>query len=241
MYELYSHPFPFIQRSPIVFRDFTSAGGATNQTITPSAQALTLTLQVPGVKYGGSVFPSAQALALALQDPVIKYGFTTFPDAQALTLVLQAPTVKYGCTVSPDTLALLLSQQTPSVKYDYKVALGSALALSLALLDPTVGLFVSATVNPATLALTLTLPASSVVYDYKVAASPLALTLSALSPSLFYDYVMQIGAALGMTVSVVAPTVSTATGRTYIVCSSTDPAVLDLYIGGILVAKFTSA
>ena len=54
-----------------------------------------------------------------------------------------------------------------------------------------------------------------------------------------FDFVCEVAAALGMTATLYAPTVSGSTGRTYIVCSSTDPAQLDFYIGGTLVARFT--
>jgi hypothetical protein len=233
--------------------------------ISPAALALLLTLQTPGVNYGYKVSPPTQVLSLTLQETVqnydfkfsadtlamllatpnstVKYDFkvalgaalelvlglqspdvgsqinvTVLPTTQTLVLSLQSVGISYDFKFSAGVLALLLTGQTPSLKYDYTVAISSALALAITLQTPGVGSGIS----------------------INVSADPMGLMVSVQTPILSYDYLMAIASSLGLICTLKTPTIPVGTGRTYIVCSSTDPAILDIYAGGVLVARFTN-
>jgi hypothetical protein len=128
-----------------------------------------------------------------------------------------APQANYDFAYSPSVLSALVAAHSPTLSYDYTVALGSALSLAATLQAVDVSTGVNVTVEPGTQQLVLTIA----------------------NPAISWDYVHAISASLGLTCTLLVPDVSGEVGRTYIVCSSTDPAQLDFYIGGVLVARFT--
>jgi hypothetical protein len=69
----------------------------------------------------------------------------------------------------------------------------------------------------------------------------LSLAVELQSPTIDYDYLVAVAESLGMALSIPPSSVNIMGGRTYIVCSSTNPATLDIYVGGALVARFTES
>jgi hypothetical protein len=182
-----------------------------------SSLALQVALRTPAEHFDFQQAVSALSAELTLHSPVVAFGQTAVISALSMLVASPAPQANYDFAYSPSVLSALVAAHSPTLSYDYTVALGSALSLAATLQAVDVSTGVNVTVEPGTQQLVLTIA----------------------NPAISWDYVHAISASLGLTCTLLVPDVSGEVGRTYIVCSSTDPAQLDFYIGGVLVARFT--
>lgn len=204
--------------------------GAVNSTQTPSASALTLTLQTPTVVITQAspegamtltletptvsiteditVSPSAQALTLTLESPTVsaEVNNTQTPSEQALTLTLESPTISADNTQAPSEQSLTLTLETPTVVIGNSVAPATQ-TLTLTLETPTVSIVSNPTVTPNTLALTSALLAPSPYVSDDVTPGNLDLTLTLESPSIVIDDT-ETPATLSLALTLESPTVA---------------------------------
>jgi len=95
-------------------------------------------------------------------------------------------------------------------------------------------------VTPDAVALAASIQTPTTAFDYAMAVgSVLALAASVETPTPTFDFLHEVASALGMTCEIQDPT-AIISGRVFIVCSSTDPAILDINVGGVLIARFTA-
>ncbi len=149
-------------------------------TIEPSAETLTLTQQTPNINFDYNFDVSTQALSLTLQTPIIDSSTILEPTALDLTLTLLAPTTTISSSVSPEALDLTLALQTPTI-VSGTILTPSALSLVLTLQTPP--LVIVSNISPSTLALTTTFQTPTVSGTANVSPSALALTLASPTPT----------------------------------------------------------
>ena len=137
-----------------IWADYAAAGG--DVTVTPSALALTATLNAPTIIGDVTVTPSALAITATLNAPVIVGDVTVSPSALAITATVNAPTVTGTAVVSPSALALTATVNAPTVTGTALVS-PSALAMTAAVNAPVIDITGSVTVLATALALTLSL------------------------------------------------------------------------------------
>ena len=124
--------------------------------VTPSALALTSTLQTSTRVITDTVAPSAQALTVAVLAPSLKTDDSFAPSAQALTLTLQVPNILAGKIATPSALALTSAVLAPTFSLG-RTAPVSAVALTSAVYGVTFVLGQTVSPSPLELALTLKL------------------------------------------------------------------------------------
>ncbi len=203
-----------------------------NQTVTPSTQALSLSLQSPAIAYDFKQAVDTLAATLAVQSPTITLSSTQTPSTLSLSLSQHEPTIKFDMTVCPavqgliltvnDTVesfdmvvsvvsqALSLSQYDPSVSYDMTV-FPDKQTITLSILGPTTAF--DQTVLVDTLSLALSQQAPNVAYDITVLPSTQSLTLSIQNPTTHYDYLLSV-ATLALTLAVQDPTITSGVSLT---------------------------
>jgi hypothetical protein len=185
-------------------------------TVTPDKMALILT-QIGLTLRSDTVYVSDLfATIWSRIDPTYKSDVQYVASVFANVLTQLAPTLSGTAVVSPNVLAGIFTNVAPSITYDYRIALSSVLSVTLGLQTATVSTAVNVTLLP----------------------DSLNVLASLLVPAITADMLITIAAQLGMTCVIKSPTIGTSTGRTYIVCSSTSPAQLDIYVAGNLVASF---
>jgi hypothetical protein len=194
-------------------KNSTTAYGST---LTPSILSLSSGIKTPSTTYD---FQIAVGAALGLQTAInaitVNSGTLITPSTLDLATSLQNSNALYDFVQSVQALGLQLTGGVPSTAFDFSVSLAEALSLVTTIGDPSVQTGIFITIEPSTL----------------------ALAVAVNVPNLTLDYLFEIAASLGLSCEILSPTAVVPTGRTYITCPSAG--VLDIYIGGSLIARFT--
>jgi len=187
--------------------ELSSAG--VSVTVTPSqpsadSRELTLSIHAPTIKVDHIATPGANSLSISLQTPTVTPVTLVSPSTQSLNLTLQTPTISAvkNITITPSSLSIVLALAAPVVRAGATIS-PSALGLTLSLQSPSIGIGILTT--PSALALTLNQHAPSILNDRVVFPSTLALNASLQTPSINVDHLIQVATALGLTLTLQAP------------------------------------
>ena len=164
-------------------------------TVTPSALAITATLEAPTIDPSLIVTPSAIAITGTVESVTVDPSLTIAPSALTLTSTVESVTVDPSLTISPSVIAITTTLETPIVDPSLTIA-PSALVLTGTVESPTV--LPSITVTPSVLALTATAQSVTITTTKVVLPSSIDLTVSIQAPTIDTAAVVCIAAIFMM-------------------------------------------
>lgn len=162
-------------------------------TVTPSAEAMTLSIQSPTINVVANriVTPSTLGLTLSVQSPTITnaVSVTITPDAEPLNLSVQSPTINtiWNTTIEPVVEALSLGLQSPIIEAIRQATIQpDATALNLSLQTPFISTGKDVLIEPSAFSNLLGLQAPAVTTIRQVSVDPntLETTLTLETPTI---------------------------------------------------------